>query len=141
MPINRTINLFRNTVLPATLNSYSIIFFFNNRLLASIIMLVTFFNFFAGLSGLIAVLITVLIANSMGFDKIQLKNGVYSFNALLTGIGMGTFFDPGLVFFTLLLLTALLTLILSYFGRMALQVWVTISKHSIRYYVLVHPAT
>ena len=113
MPINRTINLFRNTILPATLNSYSIIFFFNNRLLASIIMLVTFFNFFAGLSGLLAVLITVLIANSMGFDKIQLKSGVYSFNALLTGIGMGTFFDPGLVFFTLLLLTALLTLILS----------------------------
>jgi len=113
MPFHRTINLFRNIVLPATLNSYSIIFFFNNKLLALVILLVSFFNFFAGLSGLVAVLVAVLIANSMGFDKIQLKNGVYSFNALLTGIGMGTFFDPGLVFFTLLLLAALLTLILS----------------------------
>lgn len=113
MPINRTINLFRNIVLPATLNSYSVIFFFNNKLLASVILLVSFLNFFAGLSGLIAVLATVLIANSLGFDKIQLKNGIYSFNALLTGIGMGTFFDPGLVFFALLMLAALLTLILS----------------------------
>ncbi|MCX6239300.1 MAG: urea transporter [Bacteroidia bacterium] len=113
MPVQRHINTFRNIILPATLNSYSVIFFFNNKLLAIVIMLVSFFNFFAGLSGLIAVLVTVLIANSMGFDKIQLKNGVYSFNALLTGIGMGTFFDPGLVFYSLLLLAALLTLILS----------------------------
>lgn len=113
MPIQRTFNTFRNIILPATLNSYSVIFFFNNKLLAIVIMLVSFFNFFAGLSGLIAVLVTVLIANSMGFDKMQLKNGLYSFNALLIGIGMGTFFDPGWVFLSLLLIAALLTLILS----------------------------
>ncbi|MEI6059242.1 MAG: urea transporter [Bacteroidota bacterium] len=113
MHFQRFFNSFRNTILPATLNSYSVIFFFNNRLLAAVILLISFFNFFAGLSGLIAVLLTVLLANSMGFDKIQLKKGLYSFNALLTGIGMGTFFDPGYVFFSLLLLAALLTLILS----------------------------
>lgn len=113
MPIRQYLETLRNTILPATLNSYSVIFFFNNKVLASAILLVTFFNFFAGLSGLIAVLVTVLIANSMGLDKIQLRNGIYSFNALLTGIGMGTFFDPGYVFFSLLLLAALLTLILS----------------------------
>jgi urea transporter/murein DD-endopeptidase MepM/ murein hydrolase activator NlpD len=113
MPIRQHLETFRTTILPATLNSYSAIFFFNNKVLASAILLVTFFNFFAGLSGLIAVLVTVLIANSMGLDKIQLRNGIYSFNALLTGIGMGTFFDPGYVFFSLLLLAALLTLILS----------------------------
>jgi urea transporter len=89
------------------------IFFFNNKLLAGVILLVSFFNFYAGLSGLIAVLVSVLIANSMGFDKQQLKTGIFSFNALLTGIGMGTFFDPGYVYFSLLLLASLLTLILS----------------------------
>jgi urea transporter len=76
-------------------------------------MLVTFFNFYAGLSGLIAVLITVLIANAMGLDKSLLKKGLFSFNALLTGIGMGTFFDPSPVFYALLALAALLTLILT----------------------------
>lgn len=113
MPIQRHFNTFRNIVLPATLNSYSVIFFFNNKLLAAVIMLVTFFNFYAGLSGLIAVLVAVIIANSMGFDKIQLKTGLFSFNALLTGIGMGTFFEPGLVFLSLLLIASLLTLIIS----------------------------
>ena len=107
------LNTLRTVILPAVLNSYSVIFFFNNKLLAAVIMLVTFFNFFAGLSGLIAVLITVLIAYSMDLDRFMLKKGLLSFNALLLGIGMGTFFDPSLVFFSLLALAALLSLILT----------------------------
>jgi len=111
--IKKTLYTFRTLILPATLNSYSVVFFFNNKLLACVLMLVSFFNFFAGLSGLLAVLMAVLIANSMNMDKMQIKKGLFSFNALLTGIGMGTFFDPSLVFFTLLALAALLTLMLS----------------------------
>jgi len=111
--MRQRLNTFQNLILPAILNSYSVIFFFNNRFLAVVLMLVTFFNFYAGLSGLIAVVITVCVANSLGFDKNKLKRGLFSFNALLTGIGMGTFFDPGFVFFVLLALAALLTLILS----------------------------
>ncbi|MEI8086844.1 MAG: urea transporter [Paludibacter sp.] len=107
------LNTFRNLILPGILNSYSVIFFFNNQVMGAIILLVSFFNFFAGLSGLIAVLFSILIANGMGLDKTQLKQGLFSFNALFLGMGMGTFFDPSLVFFSLLLLSALITLILS----------------------------
>ena len=103
----------RKTFIPAILNSYSVVFFFNNRLLAIVLLIVTFFNFSAGLCGLISVVITVIIADSMGFDKIRLKQGIYSFNALLTGIGMGTFFEMGLVFFILLLMAVLTSLIIS----------------------------
>ena len=113
MSLNRYMVSFKEDILPATLNSYSIIFFLNNKLLSFGILILTFFNFFAGLSGLIAILIAVLIAYSMGFDKALLRKGLYSFNALLIGLGMGTFFDPGLVYFSLLLLAVLLTLILS----------------------------
>lgn len=113
MPLKNAYTTFRNVILPATMNSYSAIFFFNNKLFAAVLFIVSFFNFFAGLSGLIAVLMTVLIANSMGLDQFLLKKGIYSFNALLTGIGMGTFFDPSLVFFALLALSALLSLMLS----------------------------
>jgi urea transporter len=109
----RSLNSFRDTIMPAALNSYSVVFFFNNKLLAIVFLIVTFLNFVAGLSGLIAVLTAVLIAYSMGFDKTLLKQGIYSFNALLTGIGLGTFFEPGWVFFVLLLLAALFSLILS----------------------------
>ena len=111
--MRQSLHTFRTLILPATLNSYSVIFFFNNKLFALTLLAVSFFNFYAGLSGIIAVLIAVIIANFLGFDKEQLKKGLFSFNALLTGIGMGTFFDPGLVFFTLLALASLLTLILS----------------------------
>ncbi len=113
MQTDQNIISLKENILPATLNSYSVIFFLNNKLFAFGILIVTFFNFYAGLSGLAAVLTAVLIANSMGFDKAQLRKGLYSFNAMLIGLGMGTFFDPGLVYFSLLLLGVLLTLILS----------------------------
>jgi urea transporter/murein DD-endopeptidase MepM/ murein hydrolase activator NlpD len=108
-----SLNTFRKVIVPAILNSYSVLFFFNNRLLALVLLVVTFFNPLAGLSGFIAVLTSVLIANSMGFDKLKIKQGIYSFNSLLVGIGMGTVFEPGLVFFVLLLLAALASLIIS----------------------------
>jgi urea transporter/murein DD-endopeptidase MepM/ murein hydrolase activator NlpD len=107
------LNTFRKTLIPAILNSYSVLFFFNNRLLGIVLLTVTFFNFTAGLSGLIAVTATVAIASSMGFDRTRITQGIYSFNAILTGIGMGTFFEPGLVFFILLLLASLASLIIS----------------------------
>jgi urea transporter len=113
MNIKRHLRTIKEEILPATLNSYSIVFFLNNKLFAIGMIFLSFFNFYAGLSGLIAILTAVLIANSMGFDKIQLRQGLYSFNALLIGLGMGTFFDPGIVYFSLLFLAVLLTLILS----------------------------
>ena len=113
MKAKRLIESIEENILISTLNSYSIIFFLDNKLFSFGILVVTFLNFYAGLSGLIATLAAVTIANSMGFDKIQLRKGLYSFNSLLLGLGMGTFFDPGLVYFGLLLLAVLLTLILS----------------------------
>jgi len=113
MKIKQHLSTIKEEILPATLNSYSIVFFLNNKLFAIGMIILSFFNFYAGLSGLIAILTAVLIANSMGFDKIQLRQGLYSFNALLIGLGMGTFFDPGFVYFSLLFLAVLLTLILS----------------------------
>lgn len=106
-------DILRNSLLPSVLNSYSVVFFFNNRFMGLLLLVVSFFNFPAGLSGLIAVLTSVLIARSMGFDETKLKQGIFSFNALLTGIGMGAFFQPGIAFFVLLLLATLFSLILS----------------------------
>lgn len=113
MQPKQSIQTFRTEFLPGILNSYSIIFFLDNKLLAGTIMLVSFFNFWAGLSGLLAVVLALSVGHAMNLDKFMLRSGAYSFNALLTGIGMGTFFDPGVVYFSLLALAALLTLILS----------------------------
>ena len=103
----------KSDYIPGIFNSYSIIFFLDNKVLACVIMLVTFFNFWAGLSGLLAVVFTLIVGYKMHLDKFTLRSGAYSFNALLTGIGMGTFFDPGIVYFCMLGMAALLTLFLS----------------------------
>lgn len=113
MQLNKTLQTFRTDILPGIMNSYSIIFFLDNKILAGTIMLVSFFNFWSGLSGLVAVVLTLLIGHWMHLDKAALKSGIYSFNSLLAGIGMGTFFDPGFVFFSLLALASLLSLLLS----------------------------
>jgi urea transporter/murein DD-endopeptidase MepM/ murein hydrolase activator NlpD len=111
--MDRILKNIKDILIPATLNSYSVIFFFNNRLFAIILLIATFFNITAGLSGLIATITTVVIADRMGFDKILIKNGVLSFNALIAGIGLGTLFEPGVVFFVFLLMSALISLMIS----------------------------
>jgi len=125
MSIPKPLVFLHKEILPAILNSYSIIFFLDNKVLASTIMLVSFFNFWAGFSGLISVLIALIIGYSMHLDKQTLRSGLFTFNALLVGIGMGTFFDPGMVFFSLLALASLLTILLSvsfsaWFGKFKL---------------------
>jgi len=103
----------RETIIPAILNSYSVMFFVNNPWMSVAILLASMLNIMAGFSGLFAVVLAVLLADSLGFDKTQLRQGILTFNALITGIGLGTFFDPGLVFFALLALSTLMTLMLS----------------------------
>ncbi len=113
MALKNFVKTLQNELLPGILNSYSIIFFLDNKVLASVILLVSFFNFWAGLSGLLSVVFTLLIGQFLHVDSLTLQRGVYSFNALLIGLGMGTFFDPGIVFFTLLALASLLSFFLS----------------------------
>lgn len=113
MPVKQYLNYFKETLLPATLNSYSIIFFLNNKLFAAGILVITLFHFYSGISGLVAVLTSIVLASLLGFDRNLIRKGFFSFNSLLLGLGMGTFFDPGLVYFSLLLLAVLITLMLS----------------------------
>lgn len=95
------------------LNSYSIIFFLDNKILAGTLLLVSFLNFWSGVSGLLAVVFVLFVGKKMNLHQPTLQSGYYSFNALLVGLGMGTFFDPSVVFFSLLALASLLTLLLS----------------------------
>ena len=47
MKIHRYLSTINEEILPATLNSYSIVFFLNNRLFAYGMIVISFFNFFA----------------------------------------------------------------------------------------------
>ncbi|MXV16916.1 urea transporter [Hufsiella ginkgonis] len=96
--------------LQATLNSYAIVFFSQNKTLAAIMLVVSFFNFHAGISALLAVVASLVMVTVSGFSKETAKTGLYTFNSMLLGIGFGTFFNFNQAYW-IWLATALLTCI------------------------------
>jgi len=94
-------------------NSYAQVFLSASSVLGVILIVVTFFDFYAGLSGLLAVLCSNLLAWMMGFNRFRIKSGYYGFNSLLVGLGIGIYYQPGVEFFFLLLFAALFTLFLT----------------------------
>jgi urea transporter len=99
----------------SVLNSYTQVYFSNNRVFAVILMVVTFFDPWAGLSGLLSVIFANAVAYIVGFNRVNIRLGYYGFNSLLTGLGLGIFYHPGLQFFTLLAFTAVLSLFITLF--------------------------
>lgn len=95
------------------LNSYTQIFFSNNRIFAGILAIVSFFDFWAGFSGLAAVISANLMAALMGLNQNNIRKGYYGFNSLLVGLGMGLHFQPGLAFYLVLIFASLLTVLLT----------------------------
>lgn len=94
-------------------NSYTQIFFAKNRVMGILIILVTMFDLHAGISGLVAVLTANIAAYLIGFNRQQITNGLYGFNALLVGLGLGVYFQPNISFFIILIFISLLTLLLT----------------------------
>ncbi len=88
-------------------------FFSDQRLFAGILMVVTFFDLYAGLFGLLSVLITNLVGFLLGFDKKIISKGVFGFNSLLVGLGLGVYFEPGLHLVLVILMGAILTLLIA----------------------------
>lgn len=97
----------------AILNSYAILFFSQNRFLASILVLVSFFNPLAGIAGFSAIVLSLMVIDAFGFNKHIARSGAYTFNSLLLGLGFGTFFDFNLAFCVWLSLSCFIVLMLS----------------------------
>ncbi len=99
--------------LSGIINSYTQIFFSNSRIFALILIAVTFFDLWAGLSGLIAVVVANGLAYLIGFNRTNIKKGYYGFNSLLVGLGLGVYYQPGTEFFIVLAFASILTLLLT----------------------------
>jgi len=100
-------------VISSTLNSYVQVFFSNNKYFAVILLAVSFLDLFAGISGLVSVLVTNLLAYLAGFRKSNIINGFYGFNSLLVGLGLGTFYEPSPEFLLIIVAGAFLTFFFS----------------------------
>jgi hypothetical protein len=105
-------SIFNNskTAIKSVLFSYSQVFFSNNLWFAGILLCVSFLDVWGGLAGLLAVVLTNIIAFMIGFNRSYIKNGYYGFNALLVGLGIGVYFAPSIEFYIVLFIAVLLTL-------------------------------
>jgi len=99
--------------LDSVTNSYSQVFFSKSRLFALIIIIVSFFDFYAGLAGLIAVLVSNLAAYAIGFNRSNIRSGFYGFNSLLVALGIGMYYEFTGSFVLVLLFASLFTLLVS----------------------------
>jgi len=107
--LNRLFPLFWQSLI----NSYTQVFFSKSKVLGMLIMLVTMLDFHAGISGLVAVFTANIAAYLIGLNRLQIINGLYGFNALLVGLGMGVYFQTNVSFFIVLIFTAILTLFIT----------------------------
>lgn len=99
--------------LEGILNSYSQVFFSKNKWFALILVVVTFFDWLAGLSGLFSVVAVNALALAMGFNRYNINQGYYGFNSLLVGLGLGIYYQPGMAFFILLVFASIFTLFIT----------------------------
>ena len=95
------------------LNSYSQIFFSDKKIFSIILLLVSFADIYAGLAGIISVIVANVTAVMMGLDRNVSRKGIYGYNSLLVGLSLGIFYSPGPVLFVLIFLASILTLFIS----------------------------
>ena len=107
--MKRTPQLFGESIL----NSYSQVFFSDNRVFALMLLGVSFTDLFAGIYGLLAVLVTTMTGFAMGYDRNTVAKGLYGFNSLLVGLGVGIYFQPGIVLTLVIILSAIFTFFIS----------------------------
>jgi urea transporter/murein DD-endopeptidase MepM/ murein hydrolase activator NlpD len=94
-------------IVHSILNSYSQVFFSTSKTLAVFLLVISFFDFGAGIGGLTAVLIANGLAWGLGYNAYYLRSGFYGFNALLAGLGVGLFYQPSVEVYVLIAVTAL----------------------------------
>ena len=99
--------------LQGLIKSYAQVFFSDNKVLAIIIAVVSFFNPLAGFGGLWAVVLTHLIAWMGGYNRQKIATGIYGFNSLLTGMALGSIFEPSMGLFIIISFSALLCLMIT----------------------------
>jgi len=86
--------------------SYSQILFVENKILAGILLIVSFIDWWTGLSGVIVVVTAIILATILGYDKSTIHKGLFSFNPLLVGLGVGTYFSPAIEVVILLIIAS-----------------------------------
>ena len=88
-------------------------FFSLNNLFAAIIMLVTFFSPAVGLCGFLAIVLINVSAYIMGFNRDEIKTGIFGFNALFLGLSLGYEYSFNFTFIILFITSIFILLLIT----------------------------
>ena len=98
-------------LLDVLLLSYAKIFFSENKIIGVFILLASFTVPDMGLCGIFATMIGNLTAYCLGIDRQSIRQGLYGFNGVLTGLAIGFFYGMSI---NMLLLLSLLCILLTF---------------------------
>ena len=93
--------------------SYAQIYFSNSTWLGTGLLLITFFDPGIGASGLLAIVICQVCSRFFSFSRASVFDGAYTYNALLTGLALGSLYEWSSPYFAVLVLASLLSFFLT----------------------------
>jgi len=96
------------------LKPYSALLFLNNKYIGFILLLITFINPSVAISGLFALISTILFAEFISLREEYLSNGFYFYNSLLVGMGIGYLFSPTPLSLFLILVLSVFTFLFAF---------------------------
>jgi urea transporter/murein DD-endopeptidase MepM/ murein hydrolase activator NlpD len=102
------VNYLRGIVL-----SYSQVYFSNSIWLGIALLIISFFDPGIGIAGIIAIVTCQISSLFFNFNRASVFDGAYTYNALLMGLAMGSFYQMSLPFLFVLVITAMLTFFLT----------------------------
>ncbi len=72
------------------------------------LMLISFFDLGLGISGLVAIITCQLCSKFFNFDSANIFDGSYTYNALMLGLAMGSFYQVGVSYFIVLVVGSMM---------------------------------
>ncbi len=108
-----TINQYKS-FLATVIKPYSAILFLNHKVAGFVILAITFINPSVAISGILAVVFTILFAKLIGMTQEYLYQGFYIYNSLLVGMGIGYIFTPSFISIVLIAICSAFTFMLSF---------------------------
>jgi len=94
-------------------NSYAQLFFADHKVFAWLLLLSSYVNPITGLSGSLTAIFAIIFARWIGLNRTLLYAGTYSYNALMTGLVLGSQYDFNLPFVLILVCAAILSVFIS----------------------------
>ncbi len=95
------------------LNAYSMVLFTSKKRAGLILLLTTFSEPFAGISGLLGVIFTNQISAYLGVYREKLRKGLYGFNGLLVGLAFTLYHDPSVMLYMFLFASCVLLVVIT----------------------------